>query len=245
MKKIQPVNPVQRQEFLAWYHASSSGRALQTLESAYLDSEIELTYNSHTLQVGGLGLECVYVPDDARGKFALLSDGLQLPPSPLEQIRASAGALPIASESIDTLILAHVLEFEPDRHQVLREAGRVLKPEGKLVILGLNPLHPRRWLWNAKPVPGWQLLDWLSLLNFDAHLDTCFGKTTRYAGRDTPSFWKRFRSGLATGYAVKAIKRSYRLIPIEPDWVQISRMVTGGLLETTQYQTHDDHDRSH
>lgn len=242
MKKIQPVNPVERQEFLAWYHASSAGRALQALESSYLDAGLELTYNSRTLQVGCLGSEKAYVPDDTRGRFVLLDDS-PAHPATIELVKASASALPFASESIDTLILAHVLEFEPDRHQVLREVGRVLKPEGTLIVLGLNPLYPRRWLWNAKPVPGWQLLDWLSLLNFDANLDACFAKGRQGTCRDVPSLWSRFRSSLAPGYAIKAIKRSYRLIPIEPDWVQISRLVTGGLLETSQCQEHEDHDR--
>ncbi|NDA52940.1 MAG: class I SAM-dependent methyltransferase, partial [Betaproteobacteria bacterium] len=51
----------------------------------------------------------------------------------------SFAALPLASASVDLLLLPHVLEFSPDPHAVLREAQRVLRSEGRLVIAGLNP----------------------------------------------------------------------------------------------------------
>ncbi|MFM1760358.1 MAG: hypothetical protein RLY75_1629, partial [Pseudomonadota bacterium] len=55
------------------------------------------------------------------------------------QIEGSSGELPFASESIDLLVLPHVLEFAADPHQILREAERVLRPEGRLIISGFNP----------------------------------------------------------------------------------------------------------
>lgn len=58
-------------------------------------------------------------------------------------------ALPFDSQSIDLLVLPHVLEFSRDPHQVLREAERVLRPEGRLVLSGFNP------------VSLWGLRDWL------------------------------------------------------------------------------------
>jgi len=87
--------------------------------------------------------------------------------------------LPFASESIDLLVLPHALEFAADPHQILREAERVLRPEGRLVISGFNPAS----LWGARqylsrligspylPRDGQfisliRLKDWLQLLNF-------------------------------------------------------------------------------
>ena len=89
------------------------------------------------------------------------------------------GELPFANESIDLLVLPHILEFSADPHQVLREAERVLVPEGRLVISGFNPAS----LWGIKQFlsslignpylpPEGQLIslirlkDWLKLLNF-------------------------------------------------------------------------------
>src|SRR5690606_29608016 len=48
-------------------------------------------------------------------------------------------SLPFESQSIDLLVLPHVLECSSDPHQVLREAERVLMPEGRVVITGFNP----------------------------------------------------------------------------------------------------------
>jgi SAM-dependent methyltransferase len=94
-------------------------------------------------------------------------------------IEGNPNELPFASESIDLLVLPHVLEFATDPHQILREAERVLRPEGRLVISGFNPAS----LWGARqylshlignpylPRDGQfisliRMKDWLQLLNF-------------------------------------------------------------------------------
>ena len=59
------------------------------------------------------------------------------------QVRADPMFLPFESQSLDLLLLPHVLEFSSNPHQVLREAERVLRPEGRLVLAGFNP----RSLW--------------------------------------------------------------------------------------------------
>lgn len=94
-------------------------------------------------------------------------------------IEASSTELPFASESLDLIVLPHVLEFAPDPHQILREVDRVLRPEGRLIISGFNPAS----LWGARqylsrligtpylPRDGQfisliRIKDWLELLNF-------------------------------------------------------------------------------
>ena len=47
------------------------------------------------------------------------------------QLRTEPAQLPIASQTIDLLLLPHVLEFSAHPHQILREAERVLMPEGQ------------------------------------------------------------------------------------------------------------------
>ncbi|UDG83169.1 class I SAM-dependent methyltransferase [Candidatus Vallotia lariciata] len=57
--------------------------------------------------------------------------------------------LPFGSRSVDLLILPHTLEFTHDPHRLLREAERVLMPEGRLVIIGFNSLSLwgiRQWI---------------------------------------------------------------------------------------------------
>jgi len=51
--------------------------------------------------------------------------------------------LPLDDESADRLILVHMLEWSEDSHALLRELWRVLKPNGRLLIVVPN----RRGLW--------------------------------------------------------------------------------------------------
>ena len=90
--------------------------------------------------------------------------------------------LPFASQSIDLLVLPHVLEFAQEPHRVLREADRVLVPEGQIVITGFNPASlwgTRHWMGRLglRPFlpPSSQMItlprlkDWLKLLSFEVH----------------------------------------------------------------------------
>ncbi|MCF2133226.1 MULTISPECIES: class I SAM-dependent methyltransferase [Burkholderiaceae] len=88
--------------------------------------------------------------------------------------------LPFESQSVDLLILPHTLEFTRDPHRLLREAERVLVPEGRLVIVGFNSLS----LWGMRQsisrrggrafVPAahdliafTRMKDWIKLLGFE------------------------------------------------------------------------------
>jgi SAM-dependent methyltransferase len=240
MKKLRSANPVSRSEFLKWYHVASSGQALQALESTYLKSKLNMAYGEKALQVGRLGSESLFVDPDFIGDYALIDN--KGPRSFPTFVQGSAAALPVASEAIDTVILPHVLEFVPDRHQVLREVERVLKPEGRLFIFGLNPWSPRRLLkltdadsfWNARLIAGHHLLDWLSLLKFDAELVAAFDNSREKSLQNPQGGWEEFKAGLSMAYVIKAIKRNYTLIPIEPEWAGITQLVTGKWLETPQ-----------
>lgn len=48
--------------------------------------------------------------------------------------------LPLATHSIDVVVLPHILELSRDPHQILREMERVLVPEGRIILSGFNPL---------------------------------------------------------------------------------------------------------
>jgi SAM-dependent methyltransferase len=240
MKTRRPADPFLRHDFLKWYHVASMGQSLQAVESSYLKSNLKLAYRQKTLQIGRLGSESRYIDSDFIGDYVLVDK--KGPRSFPTFVQANAGALPFGTESIDTVVLPHVLEFVPDRHQVLREVERVLKPEGRLLILGLNPWSPRRLLqwhdnrsfWRARLVSGHHLLDWLSLIKFDAEMDPSL-VNFRIMGQQNPeNRWQSLRSELSLAYAIKAIKRNYTLIPIEPEWSRFSQLVRGPLMETPE-----------
>jgi SAM-dependent methyltransferase len=87
--------------------------------------------------------------------------------------------LPLDSDSIDTVVAHHCLEFALNPHQVLREIQRVLTPHGRLLVVGFNPYSllgcqtrlramMGHSLWSQhQPVSEHRLRDWLHLLGFE------------------------------------------------------------------------------
>ena len=81
--------------------------------------------------------------------------------------------LPLASGSLDGVILHHVLEATPDPRAVVREVTRALRPGGRLVVAGFNPFslwslaRLRPSLRGVKPVSTLRLYDWLAVLGFE------------------------------------------------------------------------------
>lgn len=90
--------------------------------------------------------------------------------------------LPFPEQSVDLVVLPHVLEFSSDPHQVLREVERILIPEGQLIVTGFNPVslwgvsRRLRQLVRSKTRTGYpwkgdylsvlRVRDWLALLGF-------------------------------------------------------------------------------
>ncbi len=85
--------------------------------------------------------------------------------------------LPFANDSIDVVLLHHLLDFVSQPKEVLREISRVTLPMGHIVIMGFNPFSS--WgIWKTvagiKGNPPWngdfirpgRLMDWLNLLDF-------------------------------------------------------------------------------
>ncbi len=67
-------------------------------------------------------------------------------------VRCYDAQLPLASESLSLVYSLCVLETSPDSEALFEEMTRCLKPEGVLVLLGLNPISPTRLRWQAKGI---------------------------------------------------------------------------------------------
>jgi SAM-dependent methyltransferase len=205
------------------------GRAVAVAETQLLTEVCDDVFGLELLQLGawGPGRELLRSSRVRRQTLiaAAARDG-QIP-----DIIASPAGLPIATGSIDAVLLPHCLEIEPDPHAVLREADRVLLGEGQLIVLGFRPCS----LWGLRAAasrtgfpPGFsrllsegRLRDWLVLLGYEITL------TRRYLyvapnepggdpQRPLPGMLRRglFNPLPAGGYVLKARKRVYAPTPL-------------------------------
>ena len=162
-------------------------------------------------------------------------------------------ALPLAPNSIDVLVLPHVLEYALDAHRVLREAERVLIGEGHLVILGFNPwsLFGVRSLlmgwqgrapWRGRFIGVARVKDWLQLLGFDIlHIERgsfrpplrrqALNRHLQFIERLGAFCWPLF----GNVYMIVARKRVEGITPLRASWRQRRRLVAGSVIEPTTH----------
>ncbi|MCW9025162.1 MAG: class I SAM-dependent methyltransferase [Gammaproteobacteria bacterium] len=232
-----------------WYQ-SQTGQRLQEMEKDVLDNLLpdlfgyHLLYLGHPDQVTHLAASRV----SHRMVMNICTDKAHTPDFP-ECFQAEVHRFPIETDSIDVVVLPHMLEFSRFPHDVLRETERVLIPEGHVVILGFNPFS--FWmLWRL--VLGWRghlpwcgafrsvnrMKDWLALLGFDV-------VSNRYYFFKPPvkhpsllnklgfleRLGQRFWPILGGSYAIVARKRVVTLTPIKPSWKSRKTVVTAGLAE--------------
>jgi len=214
---------MKRKFLFAWYE-TPRGKLLKELEADYLERSITVSCKHTILQIGGLGWEDDFI-DCSLYKCYTILDAKCLGSANARKIKAKSSKLPLQNNSVDMVIMPHILEFDASRFQTMREVERVLKPEGTLLVLNFNPLSlwvRYQYLWDKKLADSWgghfisraRILDWLKLLNFEVTVISEFSldKINSSYGSAIP-----FRySIVSTAYAIKAIKRRYNLIPLTP-----------------------------
>lgn len=144
----------------AWF-ASGFGRRVVAEESAHAKRIIARWHGAVGLQLGG----CRFLLRHAAIQHCWWSN-----PSH-GAVLANWVDLPFPAESVDFIVLAHALEESENPHQVLREAARILRPDGQLLIIGFNP-----WSllainsgapWRKHWIHTLRLKDWLTLLELE------------------------------------------------------------------------------
>jgi len=211
---------------LGWYE-SDLGRYVLAREQVWFDAVSGDLFGFNALQVGECEIEflrCNRMPN----RFRVCPHA--------GEARAVAECLPIASQTLDLLVLPHALEFSAHPHQVLREAERVLRPEGHVLISGFNPLslwglrriiagagaaHP----WHGRFLTLTRLKDWLALLGFElvGGRMACYAPPinrlaclSRFAFLESAGDrWWALGGGV---YLIHAIKRVHGMRIIAPKW---------------------------
>ncbi|MGH8672249.1 MAG: class I SAM-dependent methyltransferase [Burkholderiales bacterium] len=210
-----------------WF-ASPLGRYLLDKEQAYFDEVVADIFGYNAVQLG--------MPEFDLLRASRIPYCFKAANAPTVTLYADGHALPIAGQSVYLVLIPHVLEFSTQPHQILREAERVLRPEGQLIISGFNPLSlwglcgvfqrsKAEFPWSGKFITLLRIKDWLALLG----LEVTAGKLYCYAPPFKREKWlRRFQFmeaagdrwwGLAGGvYFVTATKRVRGMRLIVPAW---------------------------
>jgi SAM-dependent methyltransferase len=226
------------------WQTGALGRAIIAAESQLLAQAFDDVFGLETVQLGrwGQGRELLARCRTRRQTLIAESNYAEV------DIVAQLTQLPVATASVDALLLPHSLEFETDPHAVLREADRVLLGEGQLLVLGFRPRSP--WGWRAAASrhsfpPGLRRLlsegrvrDWLVLLGYEiisvrrylyAWPVTPRGEAPSLAGA-LQRGW--FYPWPASAYILKARKRLFGVTPLRPRRRE-RRALLGEALEPT------------
>lgn len=210
-----------------WF-ATALGQYLLAQEQAYHDNVVADIFGFHALQLGMPGVDFL--------SANRISHKFRIDPKHEADLLANYDELPVDTQSIDLLILPHVLEFTPHPHRILREIDRVMMPEGRIIITAFNPWSlwgMRRWMradnrhypWCGNFISLVRMKDWLSLLGFDVSA----GKLACFVPPVTQEKWlSRFRFMEDAGdrwwaigggvYMLEAIKRVPSMRIITPAW---------------------------
>ncbi|GLR26775.1 MAG TPA: class I SAM-dependent methyltransferase [Limnobacter sp.] len=169
----------------AWL-SGPRGRYIVRREQQWMDATVPDLFGFRAVQLGTRMLDGLR--ENRIPHRAYLTQGLAashpLDATPLSPPDCVANflELPFESQSLDLIVMPHVLEFSEDPHQLLREVERVLMPEGRVIITGFNPMSAwglhhglfKRWgkIWpdGCQPLHISRLKDWLKLLSFEPEL---------------------------------------------------------------------------
>ncbi len=242
-----------------WFRAPL-GSSVTQCEVQLLEQALHNLFGYHLLQVGAPQGVDLSVGSRIAHRMVMTDAAAALPvdASGAEHCVGLPEQVPFIGDSLDVLLLPHVLEFADDPHQVLRETERALIPEGHVLVLGFNPWSlwglyrlfigwRRRAPWCGRFLGAWRVKEWLSLLGFDTVLVRYYYfrpplrhsrllQRLRFLERLGERWWPIFGGG----YLLVARKRVATLTPIRPRWRPRRAMAAARLAgPTVRKQFHD------
>jgi SAM-dependent methyltransferase len=206
------------------------GQSLLAQEQELASHVLERVFGEQILQIGLWGPPDYFLRSVRTQSSALLAN------ESVEGVgaRVVADRLPILTDSVDAVLLPHTLELSPNPHAVLREVHRVLRPDGRLIVLGFNPVSwwgIRHTLAPAGFPPGfsrhvskYRLSDWLRLLNL--RIDDVIGCYASPAKGAAGAFLRRW-CWFASAYLLIATKETMPMTVIRPSLRKRARLVRG------------------
>lgn len=157
------------------FFEGADGQDVLTAEREMLLPLFERCFGFHSLCLGPGGNDLL--------SLSAIRHAIQWVPEPTLAESPSTLICPLTQlalpdESMDLVMIHHLLEIAPEPHRLLREAARVLRPSGSLVIVawqpwsaeGLSRLDPRRRHiapWEGSWRTSSALRDWLAFVDYE------------------------------------------------------------------------------
>lgn len=212
------------------------GKHFIALEKKRLDEIIPTLFGYDALLIGEPTFAQFMQQSKIKNQFVLNDDLSFAPKDTAGFIYARRDRLPIGSTIMDVVHLAHSLEFASSPHEVLREAYRILRADGHLVISMFNPISmwgvwrstakfSHNVLWKANFMSLAKLKDWLALLGFDIIRVNYFGYNLPLSKCNYSTnlsllerYGQKFELPIGAAYIIEAAKRVIPLTPIANTW---------------------------
>jgi SAM-dependent methyltransferase len=226
----------------SWFKTTLGQRLLKT-EVDVLQKILPRLFGFHLLQIGGTGQGILLDSSRIRHRCIVNRSVINTLPACYSQVCSEFSALPFAQDSIDVVVLPHLLEFEAHPHEILREVERILIPEGYLVILGFNPfsvwgtlrwfLKKREGPWHSQFLSAFRVKDWLALLGFDLiehhtfFFSPPFQKNYYIDYQFLEFVGNRLAWNFGAVYVLVAKKRVTLITPLRLPWYEPQPLVSG------------------
>jgi len=245
-----------------WFQ-TPAGRYLLDWERSRVDAVVADIFGYHALQLGVGALDGLRANRMPHRWLACEQPSIESADGAnREALLCDFAALPFPASSLDLVLLPHSLEFSSDPHTALREVERVLVPEGRVVICGLNPAS----LWGLQQRRGhvyrklgfgslflpdggdfigyWRLRDWLRLLGFEVEIGEfgCYRagvssekwlQRLEWMDRAGARWWPIF----GAAYFLVAVKRVRGVRLLGPAWKTVPASPRASV--TVANRTHD------
>ena len=157
--------------------ADYPGQSILNAEKKILPSTLAQFYGSQALLIGSPRQQVLLNSSVIPNQLLLSPVHSHDHKTEFRSIESGLHELPIASGSIDLVIVPHMLEHIDNPRQALAEACRVIKPQGHIVIFGFNPisLWGLKKLWTTEKKLPWSsnflaasvVKEWLSFSDFE------------------------------------------------------------------------------
>ena len=216
------------------YFSLPMGARMLESERALLSKSTESIFGFHLLQLSALSKDSLIESAGARHKvIASFSSNENSSAS----VCVDVVSLPFATDSVDGVVLHHMLDYSATPHDLLKEVKRITRPGGDIIIVGFNPYSAlgivslwgrvsKHKFWDNRMLSVSRLIDWLTLLDISA-------KKIEYTFFKLPinkvflaAFFQRVDSFLSTKrvsigagiYMIHAKNEYLTVTPIRPAW---------------------------